>query len=178
MLNIDGERPPVVVKPKVPSPPNAVLMIVIPDSCVLVNVQAQSSPSFGVIVTLAVPGVAVPEFGFVATQAITGLGPQPPGIGVSVIVKAVVKAVSVVIPIPVKDLHGSFIVPVRGHEVISSSTSEKPDNGAGPAVNEKVVGPAGFACFMIVIEAGNVTAPAESERSWFPPPPSRSTNRV
>ena len=33
-------------------------------------------------------------------------------------------------------------------------------------------------CLMIVIEPGKITASAESERSWLPPEPSRSTKRV
>ena len=32
--------------------------------------------------------------------------------------------------------------------------------------------------FTIVIEAGKMTASADSERSWFPPEPSRSIRRV
>jgi hypothetical protein len=61
---------------------------------------------------------------------------------------------------------------------VPSSTSEKFVSGEGDPVNAKLVDPSGVACLMIVIEAGKKTAPAESERSWLPPLPSRSTSRV
>ena len=49
--------------------------------------------------------------------------------------------------------------------VVPSSTREKLVRGAGDPVNEKEVEPFGVASLMIVIEAGNTTASAESERS-------------
>src|SRR5205823_15063115 len=52
--------------------------------------------------------------------------------------------------------------------------------GLRPPVIQNVngVGPEGFACFMMVIEAGNMTAPDARDRSWFPPAPSSPTKRV
>jgi hypothetical protein len=49
--------------------------------------------------------------------------------------------------------------------VVPSSTSEKFVRGAGEPVNGKDVAPFGVASLMIVIEAGKITASAESERS-------------
>ena len=45
-------------------------------------------------------------------------------------------------------------------------------------MNGKLVEPSGVACFTTVIEPGKMTASAESERSWFPPEPSRAISRV
>ena len=45
-------------------------------------------------------------------------------------------------------------------------------------MNGKLVEPFGVASLMTVIEPGKMTASAESERSWFPPLPSRSISRV
>ena len=59
-----------------------------------------------------------------------------------------------------------------------SSTRAKFDRGAGEAVKGKEVDPSGVACLMMVIEAGKMTASAESERSWFPPEPSREIKRL
>src|SRR4051795_4297491 len=58
------------------------------------------------------------------------------------------------------------------------STSEKLLRGDGDAVNGKLVEPFGVAFLMTVIEPGKMTASAESERSWFPPEPSRAISRV
>ena len=62
--------------------------------------------------------------------------------------------------------------------MVPSSTTEKFASGAGDAVNGNDVGPSGVACLMIVIDPGKITASAESDRSWFPPLPSRSMSRV
>ena len=48
---------------------------------------------------------------------------------------------------------------------VPSSTSAKSVSGAGDAVKGKVVEPFGVASLMMVIEAGKITAAAESERS-------------
>src|SRR5262245_26089544 len=61
---------------------------------------------------------------------------------------------------------------------VPSSVSGKFDSGEGLAVNGKDVAPLGCASFTIVIEPGKMTAAADSERSWFPPEPSRSINLV
>src|SRR3954451_11444097 len=62
--------------------------------------------------------------------------------------------------------------------VVPSSTSEKLVNGAGDAVNPNEAELSGVACFTTVSEPGKMTASADSERSWLPPPPSRLTSRV
>ena len=62
--------------------------------------------------------------------------------------------------------------------VVPSSVRLKLDSGEGVAVKLNWVEPSGEACLMIVIDAGKITAAAESERSWLPPEPSRSMRRV
>src|SRR5574338_1706520 len=61
---------------------------------------------------------------------------------------------------------------------VPSSTSEKLLTGAGEPVKEKEVEPFGIASLMIVRDPGKITASTESERSWLPPEPSRSTRLV
>src|SRR5215212_5161471 len=61
---------------------------------------------------------------------------------------------------------------------VPSSTSEKLDNGEGDAVKPNDVAPFGVACLTTLIEPGKTTASFESERSWLPPLPSRSTRRM
>src|SRR5262249_46224594 len=61
---------------------------------------------------------------------------------------------------------------------VPSSTREKFERGSGDPSNGNDVGPVTSASLMIVIEAGKMTAPADRERSWFPPVPSRSTSRM
>src|SRR5206468_1279228 len=62
--------------------------------------------------------------------------------------------------------------------LVPLSTRLKFARGEGDAVNEKENELSGVACLMIVIEPGKMTAAAESERSWLPPAPSRSTSAV
>src|SRR5215475_11552081 len=50
-------------------------------------------------------------------------------------------------------------------------------NGVGLAVNPNVASPP-VVFLMTWMKPGKMTASAESERSWFPPAPSRSINRV
>src|SRR6266536_1566420 len=61
---------------------------------------------------------------------------------------------------------------------VPSSTREKAARGEGLAVNGNEVAPLTLASLTIVTEPRKMTASAESERSWLPPEPSRSTNRV
>src|SRR4051794_10532730 len=61
---------------------------------------------------------------------------------------------------------------------VPSSTSEKLISGAGEPVKEKDVEPSGVACFTTLREPGKITASADSDRSWFPPEPSRPISRV
>ena len=58
---------------------------------------------------------------------------------------------------------------------VPSSTSEKLVSGEGDPVNGKEVEPFGIASFTIVMDPGKITASTESERSWLPPFPSRSS---
>src|SRR5947207_178597 len=62
--------------------------------------------------------------------------------------------------------------------LVPSSTRLKFVSGDGDAVKPKLVEPFGVASLMMVIEPGKITASAESDRSWLPPEPSRSTSRV
>ena len=60
----------------------------------------------------------------------------------------------------------------------SASSSRMKLDGVRLPVDVKLKSWASFgtASLMMVIEPGKMTASAESERSWFPPPPSRSVS--
>ena len=49
--------------------------------------------------------------------------------------------------------------------LVPLSTNEKSARGVGEAVNGKDVEPSGVACLIIVIDAGKITASAESDLS-------------
>ena len=124
--------------------------------------QVRFSPSLRTIVTVVVLIVAEPPFALVTEQE-TPSNAHPDGMGVSSIVK---------VP-SARMLPNNFVF-----AEVPLSTSEKALRGEGDAVNGKLVAPLGVASLMIVIDAGKNTAAADSERSWLPPDPSRSSNRV
>src|SRR6476661_10207648 len=106
--------------------------------------------------------VELPPFGLVTLQT-RFVRFQPEGIGVSVTVyvwKLVMFEKTLVFA------------------AVPSSTRLKFARGLGVAVNGNDVEPSGVACFTIVMDPGKVTASADNDRSWLPPEPSRSINRM
>ena len=133
-------------------------------SWLLVNVQVQFSPSSMLMVTVVPLGLALPPFGEVTLQLMESSA-HPEGIGPSVIVY----------PPAGKTV---ILLKTLVFALVPSATSEKFARGDGLALKGNEVEPCGFACFRIVIEPGKMTASADKDRSWLPPFPSRSINRV
>src|SRR5438046_17703 len=61
---------------------------------------------------------------------------------------------------------------------LPSSNRVKFDSGLGDAAYSNTCELFGTASFTIVIDPGKMTASADSDRSWFPPEPSRSSSRM